>query len=110
MKLRNPTPRAEMELFTSQLTVVVAPTAAVAWVPRLPTMAVSMYWTAVCKSCSSMVGQAKAMMVTIMALLILIPRCVINSPKKALLAERLGSYFFFSPMTKMATRELTSSR
>ena len=43
----------------SQLTVTVLPTAAVAPVPREPTMAVSMYCTAVCISCSSMVGQAR---------------------------------------------------
>ena len=43
----------------SQFTVVVDPTAAVAAVPRDPTMAVSIYWTAVPISCSSMVGQAR---------------------------------------------------
>ncbi len=48
-----------MVLPTSQPTVDVAPTAAVAWVPREPTMAVSMYCTAVPMSCSSMVGQAR---------------------------------------------------
>ena len=42
----------------SQLTVTVLPTAAVALVPRVPTMAVSIYCTAVLISCSSMVGQA----------------------------------------------------
>ena len=61
--------KAEIELPMSQFTVVVAPTAAVAWVPKDPTMAVSIYWTAVCISCSSMVGQARAMIVRIMALL-----------------------------------------
>ena len=55
-------PRAEMELPTSHPTVLVAPTAAVAWVPREPTMAVSIYCTAVCMACSSMVGQASAAM------------------------------------------------
>ena len=44
----------------SQLTVVVEPTAAVAEVPREPTMAVSIYCTRVAVSCSSMVGQARA--------------------------------------------------
>ena len=43
MKLRKPTPSADTELPMSQLTVEVAPTAAVAWVPREPTKAVSMY-------------------------------------------------------------------
>ena len=51
---------AETVLPTSQDTVPVAPTAAVAWVPREPTMAVSIYCTAVCISSSSMVGQARA--------------------------------------------------
>ena len=60
MQARKPTPKAEIELPISQFTVVVEPTAAVAWVPRLPTMAVSIYCTAVCISCSSMVGQARA--------------------------------------------------
>jgi len=62
MKDRKPTPRAETEEPTSQPTVLVAPTAAVAWVPREPTMAVSMYCTAVCISCSSMVGHARLRM------------------------------------------------
>ena len=53
-------PKAETVLPISQLTVVVEPTAAVAEVPREPTMAVSIYCTAVCISCSSMVGQARA--------------------------------------------------
>ena len=44
----------------SQFTVVVEPTAAVAEVPKEPTIAVSMYCTAVCMSCSSMVGHARA--------------------------------------------------
>ena len=39
-----------------------APTAAVAWVPKVPTMAVSIYCTAVCISSSSMVGHASAKM------------------------------------------------
>ena len=43
----------------SQFTVVVDPTAAVAAVPSAPTMAVSIYCTAVCISCSSMVGPAR---------------------------------------------------
>ena len=51
---------ADTVLLTSQLTVVVAPTAAVAYVPSEPTMAVSIYCTAVCISCSSMVGHASA--------------------------------------------------
>ena len=59
IRARNPTPMDEMVLPMSQFTVLVAPTAAVAWVPREPTMAVSMYWTAVCISCSSMVGHAR---------------------------------------------------
>ena len=58
-----------MELPTSQDTVEVAPTAAVACVPRDPTMAVSMYCTAVCISCSSMVGQARERMTAIISLL-----------------------------------------
>ncbi len=41
MKDKKPTPNAEMLLPISQFTVLVAPTAAVAWVPRVPTMAVS---------------------------------------------------------------------
>ena len=52
-----------MVLPISQFTVLVAPTAAVACVPRLPTMAVSIYCTAVCISISSIVGQASASMV-----------------------------------------------
>ena len=44
---------------TSQFTVAVEPTAAVASVPSFPTMAVSMYCTAVCISSSSMVGHAR---------------------------------------------------
>ena len=60
MNARKPTPKAEIVLPTSQLTVVVEPTAAVAAVPSAPTMAVSIYCTAVCISCSSIVGQASA--------------------------------------------------
>ena len=63
---RNTTPSAEMVLLISQLTVLVAPTAAVASVPSDPTMAVSMYCTAVCISCSSMVGHARLKMTAIM--------------------------------------------
>ena len=59
-----------MVLLISQLTVEVAPTAAVACVPREPTMAVSMYCTAVCISCSSMVGQARVRITRIMGRLI----------------------------------------
>lgn len=55
-------PRAEMLLLTSQLMVVVQPTAAVAWVPSTPTIAVSMYCTAVYISCSNIVGQASVKM------------------------------------------------
>ena len=58
MTLRNPTPTAEIVQMMSQLIVVVAPTAAVAAVPSAPTMAVSIYCTAVCMSCSSIVGHA----------------------------------------------------
>ena len=58
MKARKPTLSAESELLTSQLTVLVEPTAAVALVPSAPTIAVSIYCTAVCMSCSSMVGHA----------------------------------------------------
>ena len=47
---------------TSQLTVEVEPTAVTASVPREPTMAVSMYCTAVCRSCSSIVGHASVSM------------------------------------------------
>ena len=64
---RKPTPSAESELLTSQLTVLVAPTAAVALVPSEPTIAVSMYCTAVCMSCSSMVGHASVRMTPSMA-------------------------------------------
>ena len=60
---RKPTPKAEKVLPTNHAMVLVAPTAAVAWVPREPTMAVSMYWTAVCMTCSTMVGQASVMIV-----------------------------------------------
>ena len=56
---RKPTPRADSELPTNQPTVLVEPTAADACVPSEPTMAVSTYCTAVCISCSSMVGNAK---------------------------------------------------
>ena len=49
---------ADTVLPMSQFTVTVQPTAAVAEVPREPTMAVSTYCTAVLMSCSSMVGQA----------------------------------------------------
>lgn len=56
-------PSAEIVLPISQLTVLVAPTAAVACVPREPTIAVSIYCTAVCSSCSSIVGQASAKIV-----------------------------------------------
>ena len=62
MYARKPTPMADTVLPTSQLTVVVEPTAAVAAVPREPTIAVSMYCTAVCSSWSSMVGQASVRM------------------------------------------------
>ena len=51
---------AETVLPMSQLTVVVDPTAAVAAVPSEPTIAVSMYCTAVPRSCSNIVGHAKA--------------------------------------------------
>ena len=47
----------------SQLTVLVAPTAAVACVPIAPTIAVSIYCTAVCISSSSIVGHASVRMV-----------------------------------------------
>ena len=57
---RNPTPRAEIVLPISQLTVLVAPTDAVALVPKTPTIAVSIYCTAVCMNCSSIVGHASA--------------------------------------------------
>ena len=50
---RKPTPKAETVLPISQLTVTVLPTAAVAAVPSEPTIAVSMYCTAVWISCSS---------------------------------------------------------
>ena len=62
MNARKPTLSADNVLLTSQLTVLVAPTAAVALVPSEPTMAVSIYCTAVCMSCSSMVGQASVRM------------------------------------------------
>ena len=47
IKARKPIPTAETTLPINQFTVPVAPTAAVAWVPREPTIAVSIYWTAV---------------------------------------------------------------
>ena len=53
-------PRAESELPTSQLMVVVAPTAAVASAPRRPTMAESTYCAATWSICSSIVGHASA--------------------------------------------------
>ena len=59
MKARKPTASAEVVEFRSQLMVVVEPTAAVACVPSAPTIAVSMYCTAVFISCSSMVGHAR---------------------------------------------------
>ena len=62
IKARKPTPTADTTLPIIQLTVDVAPTAAVAAVPREPTMAVSIYCTAVWVSCSSMVGQARVKM------------------------------------------------
>ncbi len=62
MTAKNPTPKAEIMPKTSHPTVLVAPTAAVARAPRAPTMAVSMYCTAVCITCSTMVGQAKPKM------------------------------------------------
>ena len=67
--------------------------AAVAWVLRKPTMEVSMYCTAVCISYSIMVGQASARMVTIMALLIWIPFCLMYSLSHQLVdvALALGS-------------------
>lgn len=48
-------------LLISQFTETVLPTAAVACVPMEPTIAVSMYCTAVCIRCSSIVGQAREM-------------------------------------------------
>ena len=68
IKDRKPTPQALTMPPISQPTVVVAPTAAMAFVPRLPTMAVSIYCTAVCISCSSMVGHASARMTRIVCL------------------------------------------
>ena len=62
MNARKPMPRAETDELTNQFTVVVEPTAAVASVPSEPTMAVSIYCTAVCISCSSIVGHARATM------------------------------------------------
>ena len=56
---RNPTPSAATLDITSQPTVTVEPTAAVAWVPMEPTIAVSIYCTAVSISSCSMVGQAR---------------------------------------------------
>ena len=43
----------------SQVVLAVRPTAAVAWEPRDPTMAVSTYCTRVIMICSTMAGQAK---------------------------------------------------
>ena len=65
MNARKPMLSAETELPISQLTVLVAPTAAVACVPSEPTIAVSIYCTAVCISCSSMVGHARDRMTAI---------------------------------------------
>ena len=65
----------------SQLTVLVAPTAAVAWVPSEPTMAVSIYCTAVCISCSSMVGQASRIITESMAPSIRLPPREISNKK-----------------------------
>ena len=62
MNERNPTPMAEMLPLMSQLSVAVQPTAAVAAVPRDPTMAISIYCTAVSTSSSSMVGPASERM------------------------------------------------
>ena len=59
MYARNPMLIAEIVLPISQFTVLVAPTAAVALVPRTPTIPVSIYCTAVCISCSSIVGHAR---------------------------------------------------
>ena len=67
MMARNPTPKAVMEELTSHPTVLVAPTAAVACVPRAPTMAVSMYCTADWLICSSIVGQARVKITRTMA-------------------------------------------
>ena len=58
---------AEIVLLISQLTVLVEPTAAVADVPREPTIAVSIYWTAVCIACSIMVGHARDQITAIIA-------------------------------------------
>ena len=79
MNARKPTPSAESELLTSQLTVLVAPTAAVALVPSEPTIAVSIYCTAVCISCSSMVGHASVRMTASMAVSGLLRRMVCPS-------------------------------
>ena len=65
---RKPTLNPCKEMPTSQFTVEVAPTAAVACVPSEPTMAVSIYCTAVWSSCSSMVGHASVMITEIIAL------------------------------------------
>ena len=50
---------ADIVLNTSQPIVVVEPTAAEASVPSEPTIAVSIYCTAVCITCSAMVGHAR---------------------------------------------------
>ena len=68
IKDKKPTPQALTMPPISQPTVVVAPTAAMAFVPRLPTIAVSIYCTAVCISCSSMVGHASARMTRMVCL------------------------------------------
>ena len=52
-------PNAITTLPSIQLTVMVQPMAAVAWVPRCPTIAVSTWLTSVESVCSSMVGQAR---------------------------------------------------
>ena len=66
-KKKNPTPIAETAEFTSQFTVVVEPTAAVAAVPSVPTIIRSIYCTRVCISCSSIVGIASANIVVSIA-------------------------------------------
>ena len=94
---RKPTLKAVIEENISHPTVVVAPTAAVAWVPSVPTMAVSIYWTADCIVSSSIVGQASAKITRTIArdslrcLLKIISNCpltLLSSPEPLQLKDR----------------------
>ena len=60
MQATTPTPSANIGELTSQVMVVVNPTAADACAPMRPTMAESAYCTIVASASSTMVGQASA--------------------------------------------------